>query len=117
MKVLPTLASLLVVAATHASAQSSSAVSKDGTKPRPDPQPYYTPYTGPGFGNPDANARENAPVGKSRKKFHDAPGTSAYSKSGNTEATPLDPPPRKRKSAKKDDKDKRNGESPAGEKR
>jgi len=93
VKALTTLAVLLAAAVSSAHAQSSSAVMKDGTKPRPDPQPFYTPYTGPGFGNPDANAKkDHEPVGTSRKKYNDGPGTSAYSRGGNTEVTPINQP-------------------------
>lgn len=113
MKTRLTLAILCTAAASFAHAQSSSAVGKDGTKPRPDPAPFYTPYTGPGFGNPDAKAREAEPVGTSKRKFHDASGTSAYSKSGTPDPTSLTPPPRKPKSPKKDEKAKSGNESPA----
>jgi len=113
MSSLRTIALSLLLAASAAHGQSSSSVNKDGTKPRPDPQPFYTPYTGPGFGNPDAKARENEPVGTSRKKYHDAPGTSAYSKGGTTEPTPLTPPPRKPKKPKQDKQEKPSNASPA----
>lgn len=113
MKTRLTLAILCITAASFAQAQSSSAVGKDGTKPRPDPAPFYTPYTGPGFGNPDAKAREAEPVGTSKRKYHDASGTSAYSKSGTPDPTSLTPPPRKPKSPKKEEKAKSGSESPA----
>ena len=64
-------------------------------------QPLYAPYTGPGFGNADKPQGE--PAGGARKKYHDAAGTSAYSSSGNPEATQLGDKPRKpKKSAKPD---------------
>lgn len=108
MKTLSTL--LLLVAASAAYAQSAS-ILKDAPKPRPDPDLFYTPYTGPGFGNPDAKARESESIGASKKKFHDASGASAYSKSGTPEATSLEAPPRKPKSVKKDEKEKKNAGS------
>ena len=101
MKAFSTLVIVCMAGASSAFAQSSSALSKDGTKPRPDPVPFYTPYTGPGFGNPDAKAREAEPVGTSKKKFHDASGTSAYSRGGNNEATALTPPPTGKKKKEK----------------
>jgi hypothetical protein len=59
-------------------------------------QPLYAPYTGPGYGNPDT-AAQREPVGHASKKYHDAAGASAYSKGGNTEATTLEKPHKKRK--------------------
>jgi hypothetical protein len=117
VKALPTLAAILLTAASFAHAQSSSAVNKDGTKPRPDPPQFYTPYTGPGFGNPDANQRKEEPLGTSRRKYHDASGTSAYSRGGNSEATPLAPPPTGKKKKQKP-KPEADGAAPVkGEKR
>jgi len=98
---LAALAATFLFAASTAYAQAGSAVNKDGTKPRPDPQPFYTPYTGPGFGNPDANATQSEPVGKSRRKYHDATGTSAYSRGGNNDPTQLTPPPSGKKKKEK----------------
>ena len=58
-------------------------------------QPLYAPYTGPGFGNPSEPQSER--VGRARKEYHDASGTSAYSRGGNPEASQLDGKPRKPK--------------------
>ena len=58
-------------------------------------QPLYAPYTGPGFGNPSEPQSER--VGRARKEYHDASGTSAYSRGGNPGATQLDSKPRKPK--------------------
>jgi hypothetical protein len=102
MPFLRMIALCLMTVASAAHGQASSSVNKDGTKPRPDPQPFYTPYTGPGFGNPDADQRNTQPIGKSRKQYHDAAGTSAYSKGGNTEVTPLGPPSNKPRRWKKE---------------
>ena len=64
-------------------------------------QPLYAPYTGPGFGNP-SEAQEQS-VGRARKEYNDASGTSAYSRGGNPDATQLGEKPRKpKKSAKPD---------------
>lgn len=93
-KMSATLAVTLIATASVAYGQSSAPANKDGTKPRPDPQPFYQPYTGPGFGNPDANAKPEQPVGRSRKKYNDPAGASAYSRGGNTEATPLNAAPK-----------------------
>lgn len=107
-----TLAISLIAAASAAFGQTAASKS-DGTKPRPEPPTFYQPYTGPGFGNPDADAKQEQPVGRSRKKYNDAPGTSAYSRGGSTEPAALNPVPKGKttKKGKAADKAKHEGEA------